>query len=278
MSDTAAGSWLAELRKLGAFPRRDMHAALSYRTAFVSDALGTVVQAVVLAFVARLIDPDVMPIYGGRPTGYLEFVVTGLTVGGLVQLGMGKLTGVVRGEQLMGTLEVLCATPTSMVTIQLGSVLYDLFYVPLRTALLLAFATVVLGVSLAWSSLVPALVVLVAMLPAAWGVGLVGAAMVLTFRRGIGVGLVATVLGLASGVYIPLEVLPTWLQRLGAINPIAIALEAVRMALVGGAGWSEVLPSVPPLLVISAASLVVGALTFAWALRRERRLGTLGQY
>lgn len=278
MAEATRLSWSAELAKLGAFPRRDMLAALSYRTAFVSDALGMVIQAVVLAFVARLIDPDILPTYGGRSLGYLEFVVTGLTVGGLVQLGMGKLTGVVRSEQLMGTLEVLCATPTSMVTIQLGSVLYDLFYVPLRTGFLLGFATVALGVSLAWSSLAPALVVLVAMLPAAWGVGLVGAAMVLTFRRGVGIGLVATVLGLASGVYIPLDLLPTWLQRVGEVNPIAIALDAVRMALVGGAGWRDVMPFVPPLLGISCVSLAIGALTFAWALRRERRLGTLGQY
>jgi ABC-2 type transport system permease protein len=278
MTDVTHPSWGAELRKLAAFPRRDLLAALSYRTAFVSDAVGMVVQAVVLAFIARLIDPDVLPSYGGQSAGYLEFVVTGLTVGGLVSLGMGKLTSVVRSEQLMGTLESLYATPTSTITIQLGSVIYDLVYVPLRTGFLLAFATAVLGVTLSWSSLIPALVVLLAMLPATWGVGLVAGAMVLTFRRGFGIGLVATVLGIASGVYIPLDLLPTWLQRLGEVNPIAIALEAVRTALLGGADWSQIVAFVPRLLIISGVSLAIGTATFAWALRRERRMGTLGQY
>lgn len=271
------GRW-TEVRKLSAFPRRDLHAALSYRTAFVSDLLGMVVQAVVLGLVAQLIDPDILPTYEGRPVGYLEFVITGLTVGGLVQLGMGKLTSVIRGEQLMGTLESVYASPTTSLTIQLGSVVYDLVYVPLRTAFLLGFATLALGVTFAWSSLGPAVAVMVAMLPAAWGLGLVSAGATMTFRRGFGVGLIATVLGLASGVYIPLDILPTWLQRIGEVNPIAIALEGVRTALIGGGRWSEVAPFIPPLLAISVVSLGVGSAVFALALRRERRVGTLGQY
>ena len=40
-----------------------------------------------------------------------------------------------RNEQLMGTLEVLLMTPTTPATIQIGSVVYDLVYVPLRTGL-----------------------------------------------------------------------------------------------------------------------------------------------
>lgn len=278
MAELARTSRSSEVAKLVAFPRRDLFAALSYRTAFVSDLLGMVVQAVVLGFLAQLVDPDVIPSYAGRSVGYLEFIITGLTVGGLVQLGMGKLTAVVRSEQLMGTLEPLYATPTSTLTIQLGSVVYDLLYVPLRTGFLLAFATLVLGVELAWSSLPPALVILVAMLPAVWGIGLVSAAAVLTFRRGLGIGLIATILGLASGVYIPLDLLPAWLQRVGDVNPIAIALDGVRAALIGGGGLQDVTPFLPRLLVISVVSLSVGAAAFTLALRRERRLGTLGQY
>ena len=270
---------LAEVRKLPAFARRDLLVALSYRTAFVSDALSMMIQAVALGLLGRLVNPEVLPAYGGQPSNYLEFIITGLTVGGLVQLGMNQLTTVVRQEQLMGTLEALYATPTATTTIQLGSVLYDLLYVPVRTAFLLAFATLALGVTLEWSSLAPALAVLLAMLPAVWGLGLVAAAGVLTFRRGLGItGLVGAVLGLASGVYLPLEILPTWLQLLATVNPIAIALEGVRAALLGGGSWGDALAFVPRLLAISAIALSAGTAAFAWALRRERRMGTLGQY
>jgi hypothetical protein len=52
----------------------------------------------------------------------------------------------------------------------------------------------------------------------------------------------------------------------------------VRRALLGDAGWAEVLPTIAILIPLSAVSLVLGVLSFRWALRRERRKGTLGLY
>ena len=54
-----------------------------------------------------------------------------------LHVGLVRVGTAVRGEQLMGTLESVLMTPTATGTIQLGSVVFDLIYVPLRTALFL---------------------------------------------------------------------------------------------------------------------------------------------
>ena len=66
------------------------------------------------------------------------------------------------------------------------------------------------------------------------------AAAIVTFRRGTGVlGVIMSVLGLASGAFFPLALLPDWLQTLAEANPVAIAMEGTREALIGGAGWER---------------------------------------
>jgi ABC-type polysaccharide/polyol phosphate export permease len=101
----------------------------------------------------------------------------------------------------------------------------------------------------------------------------------LTFRRGSGaVGLGTATLTLASGAYFPLDLLPPWVSGIAAANPLAIAIEGMRKAVLGGAGWSETATSAAVLLPWSAVTLAAGAFAFKLALARERRNGTLGLY
>jgi ABC-2 type transport system permease protein len=184
-----------------------------------------------------------------------------------------------RGEQLMGTLESVLVTPTAPATIQLGSVAFDLVYVPLRTAFFLGGATLAFGLSFSAAGLLPALLLLVAFIPFVWGLGVLTAALLLTFRRGSGfVGIGVVILGLLSGVYFPLSLLPQWLQEVSDANPVAMAIRGMREALLGSSTLSDVAPTILTVLPLSAASLAVGVLAFRLAVRRERRNGTLGLY
>jgi ABC-2 type transport system permease protein len=86
------------------------------------------------------------------------------------------------------------------------------------------------------------------------------------------------VLGLTSGAFFPLSVLPGWLASVESYNPIAIVLTGIREALIGGAGWHELATPALELLPLAIASVAVGIYFFRLFLRRERRLGTLGLY
>jgi ABC-2 type transport system permease protein len=270
---------VGEARKLPAFMRRDFLVAWSYRMSFVSDIVGLAGQAFVFYFIGQLVDSSKLPRFGGTEVTYLEFAAIGIALGVFIQFGLERVSAAIRGEQLMGTLESLLVTPTARATVQLGSVVFDLVYIPTRTALFLGVIALSFGLHIDPSGILPATVLLLAFIPFVWGLGIASAGAVLTFRRGSGfVGIGAIALALVSGLYFPLDLLPHWLADAAALNPIALASDGMREALLGGAGWTELAPNLVALVPMSACSLALGITVFRLALRRERRTGTLGLY
>jgi ABC-2 type transport system permease protein len=271
---------LAEMAKLGAFLRRDVLTRLSYRTAILADWFSLFSQALVFSFVSKIVNPARLPTSaGGQRTTYIAYVAVGIAVSGFLAVGLARLVGAIRQEQFMGTLESLMVTPTTASVILLGSVVYDLIYVPIRTVIFLIIVSIWFDVSFVTGGYVPALIILAAFIPFVWGLGSIASASVLTFRRGSGViGFGTFALTFTSGAYFPLNLFPSWVETLARLNPIAVAITGMRDQLIGGAGWADAGIVLVKLVPMSAASLALGLLAFRLAMRRERRLGTLGLY
>jgi ABC-2 type transport system permease protein len=272
-------SVIAEAPKLAAFVRRDFRITLSYRTGAITGLVAIAGQVLAFSFLGRLVDPARMPIYGGTRASYIEFVAIGICLNMTVLLLLHELSRALRNEQLIGTLESLLVTRTRMGTLQMGSTLFNLLYVPLRLCAFLAVTSIVFGLRLHTDGILPATVLMLVFLPFLWGLGLIAAGAVLTFRRGTGaIGVGVTVLGLSSGAFFPLSVLPGWLAQLAMFNPVAIALTALREILIGGAGWHALATPLIVLLPLAVISVAAGIFCFRLFLQRERRLGTLGLY
>jgi ABC-2 type transport system permease protein len=270
---------IAEARKVPAFIRRDFLVMLSYRVAFVSDILAIAVQAAMFGYIAELVDPGSLPTYNGVETSYFEFVMVGVVITTVSGLLLQRVATAIRQEQMIGTLEALLVSPTSATTIQAGSVAFDLLFIPLRMAALLAAVALTLGLRFELEGALPALTLLAAFVPFVWGLGLVTAGAIVTFRRGMGVvAAIMGVLGLASGAFFPLALLPDWIQTLAEANPVAIVMEGTRTALIGGGSWGEAASDVLVLALLSVVALIAGVMAFRAALAREHRLGTLGLY
>lgn len=269
----------AVVGRLSAFARRDLLTAWSYRAAFVSDVFNLAFQIVMFYFLGKLVDPSTLPEYGGRPTSYLEFAAVGIVLGAFMGLGMGKTSTALRQEQLTGTLESLLMTPVRPWVIQLGLASYDLLYVPLRTGVFLGSLAIVLDVSFDWSGIPAALAILMVFIPFVWGLGMIGAAAILTFKRGGGlVGIVAAAISITSGAYFPLTLLPDWIRPVAEANPVGLAFEGTRQALLGGALMRDVIVDVGIIALWALAAIAVGQWTGTLALARERRRGTLITY
>jgi ABC-2 type transport system permease protein len=268
-----------EFRKLWAFLRRDVLVLLSYRTAFVADLLNLAFQTLVFSFVGGIVNPSALPSYGGENISYIAFVTVGIALGAFVQVGMGRVATALRNEQLMGTLESLFMTPSHPLTIQAGLVVYDLVYVPVRTAIFLGIIVGVFDVRFLPGAIGPALVLLLLFMPFVWGLGMVGASAILTFRRGAGImSLIGAGLAVGSGAYFPITVFPGWVQNIARWSPITVAFEATRQALIGGHGWGRLSSQMLYLAVTGVLAMVAGLTFFRWAINRELRLGSLGHY
>jgi ABC-2 type transport system permease protein len=247
--------------------------------AFFSNLLGLGAQIVVFYFIGRLVDPSALPTYGGTQVTYLEFAAVGIGIAVFVEFGLQHVSRAIRSEQLMGTLDSLLMTPTNWSTIQLGSVAFELVFIPLRMTIFLIAIALAFGLEFQTSGIGPSLVLLLALIPFVWGLGIVAAAIVLTFRQGGGVvAILSLSLALTSGLYFPVDLLPSWLQEAAEHNPLAVATNGIREALVAGGDWSAVVSDLTLLIPMAAVSILVGSFCFRLALRREHRLGTIGLY
>jgi ABC-2 type transport system permease protein len=269
---------LSETAKLTAFLRRDFLEAWSYRAAFLTDAINLALQALLFFYIGRIVDPSALPTFGGEQVSYFEFVLVGIAVSMVVGVGLFRAAAAFRNEQLMGTLEVLLMTPTTAATIQLGSVVYDVVYVPLRTGLFFVAVALTAEVEINSGGMLPALVTLVFFIPFVWGLGILYAASTVTFKVIGGGGFAVSILTITSGAYFPVSVFPEWLQTLSELNPMTLAIEAMRESLLGDGGWSDVSTALLVLAPSSLATLALGIVAFRAALLRERRRGTLGLY
>jgi ABC-2 type transport system permease protein len=272
-------SLVSEIRKIPAFARRNLMLNWSYRMAFFLDLANLGMQIVLFAFLDLLVDPNATPAYGDEPTSYLAFVSVGIAFSAFLALGFGQIAGALRNEQLMGTLEALLMTPTRISTIQLGLAAYDFIYIPIRTFIFLSAVSLILGVGFEASGIGPALAMLLVFIPFVWGLGLLGSAAVLRFKRGGGgLGILAVAISISSGAYFPLEILPEWIQTLSTLNPVARALEASRRALLGGESLSAIFTDLLFVAAAAAITLALGVAASALAVRRERRRGSLLGY
>ena len=76
----------------------------------------------------------------------------------------------------------------------------------------------------------------------------------------------------------PPRVLPRWLQGLSELIPLTHALEAMRHALLQGAGLSDVAVPLAKLAVFAIVLPVAGFTTFSWATNLAKRYGSLTEF
>jgi ABC-2 type transport system permease protein len=110
------------------------------------------------------------------------------------------------------------------------------------------------------------------------GLGVISTSYLLLFKRGNPARwLIVGASSLLGGIMYPVSVLPGPLQWLARLIPVTYSLEGMRQALLEGAGFAELWPSVRALLLFSLVLLPLSSVTFGWALRQTKITGTLTQ-
>jgi ABC-2 type transport system permease protein len=108
------------------------------------------------------------------------------------------------------------------------------------------------------------------------GLGVLSASYTVLFKRGNPAKwLVLGVSGLVGGMMYPVSVLPGPLQFVARFVPVTYSLQGMRAALLSGAAWQELWPSIGALLIFAAILIPFSFGVFSWALRRTKITGTL---
>jgi ABC-2 type transport system permease protein len=266
------------LRAAGALVRASWRTAKSYRVSFVLSFVSLLVTIIPVYFVATALQPFMASVIAEQGREYFGFVLLGTALLAVVAASLSSFASAVSGGLSSGFFESLLVTPTPLPALLAGQTGYA-FAWALGRALLLVAVGVLLGVDLQWLRLPEAVLIVAAAVAAHVGLGMIAAALVVSFRTNAtlpqGVLVVSTVLG---GVYFPTTVLPPVIAPLAEWLPLTPALRALRQSLLLGYPMSSIAGDLARLFALTAACVLAGSLALRWAFSYARRAGSLSQY
>lgn len=262
-----------------AFLRRDLRLHLSYRFAFALGFIGILFNVAVFFFLARLVTEARVPVLQQYGTDFFPFVLIGIAFRGYLGVALNHFATSLRSEQMMGTLEMLLASPLKLATLVGATTSFTFTYHTATVGGYLLLGILMGSLSLDRMNLPAALVVMVPTMVSFAALGMLSASFMMTVKRGDPVNfLINATATLFGGVYFPVEVLPDSLQIISRALPITYSLDAMRKTLLLGAGVGEVVSELVVLTAFAVLLLPLGLLAFRYALTQARREGTLGQF
>lgn len=196
---------------------------------------------------------------------YIAFMTAGVVI---MTVFNGALNG---GVELLfdretGLLQRLMAAPIPATSL-LASRLIVVVCVTTTQALLILLVALAMGVRLAsggWG------ILLILLVGALLGVGITAVSMALAFGLANHsqffaiIGFLSLPLIFASNALAPLEIMPTWLQKLAQLNPLTYAITSCRQLILYGFDWETLLQ----MGIVIGLFDVVASIACLWVLRR----------
>ena len=148
----------------------------------------------------------------------------------MLQAASGGLAHRIREEQLTGTLEALTTQPITVPELSFGLAAFQFGFGMIRAAFYLLLSGLFFGVSFSQTDWVGFVTVLIASGAALASIGVLLGALVLVMKRGeVLTGAITFAMGLVSGAFFPIDVLPGWLQAIGSVVPTRFAYDGLRV-------------------------------------------------
>jgi ABC-2 type transport system permease protein len=226
--------------------------------------IGVIQPVLYLVLFAPLLK-SLVHIPGFPPGGAYNVFVPGL----LIQLGLFGASGVGFGliaELRAGVIERFRVTPCSRFALLLGRALRDILTMLVQSAILLLLA-IPFGLQPTWSG-VMVMLGLVALIGLGMASLAYAAALALKDEDSYAplVFTLSLPLLLLSGVLLPLQLAPDWLQHVAQANPLSYAVTAARDVFNGNGGSPDVIKGLAIMAALALVGIIIGARRFARAI------------
>lgn len=206
----------------------------------------------------------------GQSVGYKENIIPGMLTYPLLFSSMVVSTGAIVYEREKGTLKKIRASPIRPINMLAGKALAALFQTAISIIIMSVLAFFVLSPNLNWN--VPLLVP------------------ILFFGsvNGIALGLIISCIGRApqeasnaattiaivlqffTGMYFPIDFLPTYMQQIGRFIPMTYAAQAMRDIMIRNATLGDLILPIGTLAGAAVLLLVIGIILYNRWVQRER--------
>jgi ABC-2 type transport system permease protein len=190
----------------------------------------------------------------GERVGYKESIVPGMLTYPLLFSSMVVSTGAIVFEREKGTLKKIRAAPIRPINMLLGKTLAAVFQTTISITVMAILAAVLLAPKLNWN--IPLLIPI----------------FFLGSMNGIALGLIISCIGRApeeasnaattiaivlqffTGMYFPIEYLPTYMQQIGRVIPMTYAAQALRDIMIRNATLNDLLL---PFATLAGAAIIL---------------------
>jgi ABC-2 type transport system permease protein len=269
----------AFLSKAAAFIRRDFRIESGYQAAFVMGLLESIMLLVILRFIGRLVPSGASASIGKYGRGYFPFALIGVAFARYFNLMLVMFSESIRDAQVTGCLEAMLSSQTDPITVVVMSSFYSLLSGALQLVLVLGGGVLLFGVDLSTMNLPATLLVILFSVAIFAAFGILSAAAIVWLKKGDPITWVLGGMGsILGGAYFPIDVMPTWMQKLSFVIPIRYSLDALRSTMLNGARLASVAKPIETLIVMALILLPLSAALFTSAVRKGRKEGTLTQY
>jgi len=264
------------VQKLFAFLKKDFVIHFSYRLNWITQIASTVFYVCAFFYLSKFIGVASLGVPGGD---YFSFVIIGFALQDFSSVSLRTFSQYVRESQLAGNLEVLLSTQTPLYAVIILSAMYPMLWTSLNVGFYFFIGWWLFGLSLSAANWMGATVILALTVIVLSAIGIISASFVLVFKRGDPVGwLIESLTWLLGGVLFPVSVLPPTLKSISAFLPIRYAIDGMRESLLQHASWSQLWPSIWPLMVFAVVVLPISLGSFYFANRWVRTVGSLSEY
>ncbi len=205
------------------------------------------------------------------------YLVIGTLVWRYLSLIFYWITDIVGMERWEGTIEYTLMAPVRRITHMAGQTLFSIVYSMFSTGIILVFSVILFQIDMSRANLLGGVLMLLAGSLSFIGVGVMGSILPLLFpERGSQMThVIIALMLLISGVYYPIEVLPSALQTLAVFSPATYVLTGVRQAFLEGAPTGTLWPYIWPTLVMGLVAIPLGLWVFGLAEHYAKRTGKL---
>jgi ABC-2 type transport system permease protein len=260
---TLATTLRAELVGAGGVVERNFYLTKRYIWWDLAWFFWTVANTLTIVFIAEGVEAT-----GGQID--VNFVATSLLIGAVIWAYLGVLfeflMETVAWERWEGTIEYTFMAPLSRAMHLAGQGVFAISYGLLRAVFLFVVCALFFDLSMPDANFLAAFAVIAVASISFLGIGVMTSVLpLISPEKGTQLGFVAQgTLLVVSGVYYPVDVLPTWMQWIAKFSPATYALEGAREAILEGQGLTAMWDEIWPLLIIGAVSIPLGL----WVFRR----------
>lgn len=261
-----------------AFLRRDLQIATSYKLAFGFQLVSIFFAVPLFHFVGKLFgatSSDFLEPYHGD---YFAFLLIGMALHDYMSVSIDAFGRSLRESQMIGTLEVILMSPTSLGQMLIYSSLFYYLITTIRFSLYLIVG-MFLGLDLANANLIGALTILGLGVASFIPFGIFTACVIMVFKRGNGVSNALSKITLFfGGVIYPTAVLPDWLRPLSYCLPLTWAADGMRQALLGGKTLAELSHYYLVLIAFAVILMPISLWCFRASVNYTKQTGSLSHF